>query len=681
MARRDREEDVAYSLARIEEAKRRDAARNDRWTDIEAIRYRQHPVPVPKRFLQQGLGVVRTSHVNRDIRTVVAITTETFPRIECPPVNESQREQERSSLVEKVMNAALRKLDSANGPQRPYKRAADTAATYGLGVHKLLYLPDAWDPSELARRVMADATEEDAEYLTRVERYKQGAPLPFLWQALDPRTFHGYYEAGKLVEVLEITRRGRLEVAERYRRYGVRYDRKEGRLTSSRWGRPEAEEALGADDSSAETLEFTEHWLLVPVGERKSKGTQQRVPGQRWTAVVRYLADGIVLHEQDMGYDRLPYFPFFGIATASASPQFEAQGVAEDIIGYAPALDFLLTLRQNWGYIAGYAMMLYRRQMPAGGVSGTPGVVPDVEAAIKALEVSPVAPIEFEPGVAKELLAGEDLSWMQPPPVGADLAQMPQILLELMREASIVPDVLRGKIEPNTPAYSSAQGLAAATRNIDPITDNHSLALTQLVQFLLWLIEHKHADAIYVDSPTQAEGKRVIGKKTRLRPEDIAGNYGVSVEITTLSQDRMIQLGQFLAQMQAQGAISMKELRQRGLQYQAPEEMDLEVLFERYVNSPKFEEEVWAGFQMLAKRAGVVLPSALPAAPPPGQPQPGMEGLMPPPGGAPMGPEAIMGPQASAVQPIAGAPAVQSPTPGLGLPLVSPVLGSGPVVG
>ena len=240
--RRKPEEQLAYTLARVEECKERDGERNTRWDTVEQIRYRQHKLPIPKRFSDQGLEPIRTSRVNQDIRTVVGIVTEAFPVIEVPQRDESRAAQEQSSLIEKSLNALLRKLDSGAGPHRPYKRASDAAAMFGLGVHKLLYLTDAWDADEFKQ----SAEETAAEYNERVQTYKEEAQLPFVWLSVDPRCFHGWYRLGQLTEVLEISKRQRFELADSYADQGVRLDRDTGRLVrrDRRLGVAQAESAL-----------------------------------------------------------------------------------------------------------------------------------------------------------------------------------------------------------------------------------------------------------------------------------------------------------------------------------------------------------------------------------------------------------------------------------------------------
>ncbi len=182
--RRSDDEQLAYVLRRADEARTRDGDRNALWNKIELRRHRKHELNIPVQAKQLGVEEIKTSFVNRDINTVVGINTEAFPVVHRPPQGTDQSDQDKSSLVEAWLNAALVQLDVAEDGSRTFVNASDAQAAFGMGVYRVLYKSELWDRDQFDQ----PEGEADKDYTKRVQEYKEQASIPIVWQSLDPRT-------------------------------------------------------------------------------------------------------------------------------------------------------------------------------------------------------------------------------------------------------------------------------------------------------------------------------------------------------------------------------------------------------------------------------------------------------------------------------------------------------------
>jgi hypothetical protein len=417
------------------------------------------------------------------------------------------------------------------------------------------------------------------------------------------------------------------------------------------------------------------------------------------------LADDAILQRIDTGYNRLPYFPFMGLSTSSRTPQYEAMGVADDVLDYVETVDRILTMWITWGTLAAYPMGLY--ELPP----GSPSMVDE--------ENNPITYLEWEPGTFKVAPAGSKLGWVSAPTIGADIQKLSELILKLTDRAGAIPDVMRGESKSGTPAWGLAQLLQTARRVFDPISTNFSIALSQACAFLQWLVENRVKGPVYALSEETADDGRTAQSYLPLKPSDVKGYYSCSVDIVTLTEDRRIQEGQFGIQLYQTGAIPMRELLETYLHYPAPEELMNERLVEDYRNSQQYKQML---YNRLAERIGMpeakqmgappeqvaaMAPQQVPpvGAPPGAMPPGGMNqqamiqamlrggaspagmqvpagmpastagapGASLPPGGPPLprpNAPAFVPPQA----PILGAPSPRVPVPGLGLPTLNPTL-------
>lgn len=615
--------EVGYIKELVQEADTQAAPTRKRWELIRQVRSRQHAIQIPEEFRKTNKEV-RTHFVGDILRTVKSSLTANFPSFTVPPAGPGDTKQRNSSLREKWSNAALLQMDSARLPKRVWPRLMDHAVTYGVGVSKLVYLPNAWadypQANLLTKRNVLRMS--DAEYQATVaqrEEYKQGR-LPFAWQAVDPRTWWGFYGEGQLRECVEVSERTVNEITSRY---NVSWDGT--KLRPGTVSEPYARD--NAPSTTRSTRTFVEHWT------------------PEW---VTYLCDDVVLQRWRHGYGKVPYFPFYGLSNDTADPGQEMESVVEHILDIVVLFDNLLTMWQNWAYLAAYPSAVVSGLENSGPLQLVDGTGED--------QMGPDNLMRYVPGAAQVLPPGWKREYEQPPPVGRDLMTIADLLRQFIER--VIPDIMRGVGHAGDAGYALNQLLTAARLVYDPITDNASLSLGEQIKFVWWLLQHRVGEKVYVWGDS-TEGK--TSKWLGLAPNDIFDYYSVVCKVEPLLPSNLIAEGQFWGQ-QAQGKLVTRNYaRERGLRIENPEEMEDAVIVQDALDEPDMRQ--WIKSRAL-KLAGMLdeveqakQDAAMAAAPLP----PGIEARL---NGGPPG----MG---------GGAPGVPgfdslAPMPGNGMPLQPP---------
>lgn len=439
-----------------------------RWEEIREVRARKHAIAIPDEY-RKTTQEVRTHFVGDILRTVKSSLIVNFPTFTVPPSGPGKGRQENSTLKEKWSNALLLHLDSERLPKRVWPRLMDYAVTFGIGINKIVYL--SWHDYPTAKRMFGKPvgalSEENYSRLSQArEDYKRGH-IPFAWNAIDPRSWWGFYSEGRLRECLEVTQR---TVNDLTSRYTVRWNPNNGRIEPEQVGEPHAPGTFLP--TTGVTREFIEHWT------------------DQW---VTYSCDDVVLAQWRHGYNRVPYFPFYGLSNETADPGLEMESVVEHILDIVKLYDTLLTMWQNWAYLAAF---------PSGVVEG-PDNAPAVTLpeAVGEQQTGP-ADMRFRPGVWEILPPGWKRRYDEPPTVGKDLMAVSDILRGFIERT--IPDVLRGIGRADQAGYAINQLITAARLIYDPITDNASLAIAKMMEFIWWLVEHKIKEPVYVWAPEAA---------------------------------------------------------------------------------------------------------------------------------------------------------------------------------
>jgi hypothetical protein len=468
---------------------------------------------------------IRTPLMNDLIQRLAGALSVNPPQFKVPPRprGNMDKNQRLSSKLEKWTTAWLNEMEHQEG-DRIYYRFLDYLCGDGHGVLKLVHREDFWDGYPTLDKDADSLTPDEAEeYSEKVANFKTGASLPFSLKVLDPLTFYPFYSERGLEEVLEVSKRPKIYLAKRFNLTAG--DR--GKLVSKTGQNVHMDSQISGD------CEYWEHWT-----------------------------------DKDV-----PYFHALGTQTSSREPDKEGLSVGHQLIHLIPALDSLLTMKTNSGFLSAYPS--FKRIRPIGAPSRVGELDDD--------EDPDAAGLEFEPGHIYDGLPGEDLAPVELPQVGQDVNQSIEMLLGIISKVGI-PSVLEGNHSPNrVSGFAYSEMLNVSRTKYTTIIRNASFAMESMVKFLWWLVEKRVGEEIYIWA-TDEDG---TAGWLSITPSDIGEYYNVKVIIEPLLPEDDIAQGQHAASMVQAGMWSKRFAREQKMGIPDPEAMEDEILVERAMEMPQ----------------------------------------------------------------------------------------------
>lgn len=577
------------------------------------------------------------------------------------PLDENQRkEQERASRMERWIRAAI--LGAPGRPSKLAKQAGEdwfrlgmeAALGDGRGIWECLPREDRWS-MEYGHPDREDADYRgeggDARYNSDKDRFLKMADFPFELNRVDTLCYHEVRQGGRVVEVVKIEKRAKRTI---YPRYGIRPTDQEG---VCEYGEPYPEE--DAPSSVEGECQVVTYWRADPKPRwRKMAGLDRReaVCDTVWVVEV----DGCRV---DGGYSYGPpwhplgYFAFHGTDTSLPDPMMKAVGVAFRLIRITDAIDELINMKM---IVARWASMpAWAKTTPEGGYSDVnAGAAGAAAAAVPSAASSGfMGNFTLEMGKGYEMYPGqkiEAITW--PQHAITILESLKNDLTELANLLGL-PPIMRGDI-PNAGAagYLAAQLIAQAKTALAPALDNATAAMHDLIQWVLWQVEHRFEEGVPIWYTSSKRGSNLGGGKSYggegswnwLTPEVVDGRYDMELTLEPLLPVDKIQKAEAsLNQVQAR-AISMRRHREEGLELEDPDEEEEQIHAEELLQSPllKLPRQVRAAIRLgyLEPAQGVAFLTA----------QLGI-----PPGQAAQQAGVVLGPNG---QPISGGVALPTPT-------------------
>lgn len=520
-------------------------SRNVLIKEVRSLRFMEKPVYVPPSYGQSTVEI-RTPLMNDLIQRLAGALSVNLPQVKCPvrPRGDQAKNQRLSSKIEKWTQAFLAEIEHQEN-DRIFYRFLDYLCGDGHGILKLIHRDDFWDGYPQASKDASDMSEEELdEFKDSVANFKTGALMPFSLKVIDPLTFYPLYSERGLEEVLEISKRPKIYLAKRFN------------LTAGDNGKMVTKigRAFNKDSSIAGDAEYWEHWTQTDVAFFVDRRCVE-----------------IVQHK----YGRVPYFHALGTQTSSREPDKEGLSVGHQLIHLLPALDSLLTMKTNSGFMQAYPA--FKRTRPV----GAPGRLPEDFGD----EIADDGAVEFEPGHIYDGLAGEDLEAVTIPPVGQDVNQSIETILGLISKVG-VPSVLEGMHSPNrVSGFAYSEMLNVSRTKYTTIIRNASFAMEAMIKFLWWLIEHRVGEEVAIWGQAE-EGE---SEWLELGPKDIGNYYNVKVIIEPLLPEDDISQGQHAAAMVQAGMWSKRFARESKMGIPDPEAMDDEILVERAMEMPQIQ--------------------------------------------------------------------------------------------
>jgi hypothetical protein len=543
-----------------------------------ALRALLHEVKIPDAY-KTTTEVVKTPLLADMVQRTTATLTVNEATYHATPLGSSDQAQDISSLKEKWLPAAYRRMEQEER-RRTFRMLMSAAIGDGMAVSQLLWKPQAWSPWPRRK-----ADEEGEQYTKRTAEHTIKRPFPFALRDLDPLSYYYFDRDSGGREVLIVKRLPLGPTAKALRVY-----RQDGRWIE---GQPGKE--IPPTESTSKDVEVWEHW---DEGE------------------VTYALDGEQAKVMKNPWPEPPFVDFAGLSSHERVPERSFLPVTFAFEHLIPFLDRLLTMKSNWMYMAAFPQPVLH--LTLSHMQQLVSTLPPEQARANTPMV--------ELGKLLTLYEGEDFSYASLPPVGDDLNQLLQWTMQMIDAAGMSP-IMRG-ISPGADAtgYLANQMMTAARLAYDPITDNSQFAKAKEAWLVLWGTDH-----LCKGQPVPVWGEHP--KKGRndwlmLGSKEIDGHYDIECKIEPLLPSNFIMEGQFgISQVQG-GAISMKTHREKYLHISAPEDEEKQILLEKVKASPVYEDLM---MKRIALKAGLMWPPPTPPAPPP------MPGAMP---GAPV-PEAM----------------------------------------
>ncbi len=455
----------------------------------------EHAVNIPKEY-RAITKEVRTPYLRDAWSRISASLVSKSPVVQVQPKDEA-REDYRAAAADASRwdMAAVERLNKQLGEDVVYN---DTSALVrdGESVLKVVHQPNAW--ANFPRLTGTDA----AETLKSQTDFKRGVDLPIAWRNVDRLSMlfgDGEYGDEWALES------GEYPLPYIKARYGLTRDQN-GELVdphSRLGGKPKPEGYLQSSGGRCVKLEFFD--------------------ADEWHVLI----DGI----EPTGWPKKnPYSPFKPYFRAKAH---ESESLLYSLLWLVPRLDELLTMKLNWAYLGSY---------PNPVISSTPGqdTMPDLSGPIGDSPLAGGKKLTWEPGKLMELPPGQQLSFLVPPPIGADTNDLLNILRSLIEIAG-VPSVMRGTSAGGDSGYLANQMMAAAAMHYKLAGAALQRQHEQALDFIHWMIPNLIKQTVWV------QGWQEIDAKTN-RPKTRAGRAWLA-----LSPD---QQGQNMAPVSKLGPVS-----------------------------------------------------------------------------------------------------------------------------
>lgn len=566
--------------------------RNERIEKIRTVRRMQNKLEddkgrslIPDRYRKIPLDI-HLPLVRDAGQRISASLTANYMKIIIPPWSNKPEAVKASGKREVVLNAGIKRLEEESG--RPtFRRIISSAIYTGWGVHGLWYKPDHW--SGFPRK----GKESPDEYMDRVDEFKMGRRLPFMWRHIPTETFYPVLNEGQIGQVM-ISRE--VPIYDCSREFNLDITTLRGYKGVGTAILPEGVKR------NFETITVTEYWddmhcqYLVGTG-----------------------AKATIIEEIEHGYGQVPFFICYGDQGEDDDPTFIAESPMWPVAMMQPILEALLTLKCNIAWIYGYPTPVIETPLEA-------------EVGIKIDEdTGEPAPLDWELGDVQTLGRGQKVTFpLQQASAGPDIDDLIQFLLSMADRASL-PALARGEgVGSDWSGYLMAQLNAAIRNRLQEMVNSIEGSLGGLVEFWQCLIEKKLKTPMVVDTGPS-------GGILQLGPKDIRKYYKAQVRLNADIPQNMAVVSQTAIQLVRAKLWS----RRRGMEAVSVDDPTAEaeeILLDELLEFPEVKA---LAIQLAGKEVVEALQKEAGAAAPP----PGMAG----------DPAAITGPPAPGTPPAPGA--------------------------
>tara|TARA_R100000049_G_C1950214_1_gene97465 strand:+ start:893 stop:2614 length:1722 start_codon:yes stop_codon:yes gene_type:complete len=370
--------------------------------------------------------------------------------------------------------------------------------------------------------------ESNAEYLERIDslRYKQ---FPFHWEHIPTASYFPSYDEEGLATVLTIQSRVSIDIAKRFRLLPD----SSGNLVK-----------VGGDTANPfpSSVEYKELWTRDHYA---------------------YLVGDEVMQSGKHSYGEVPFFNAVSSVCSSGKPADQGISLAYPLISIQDQIEDIMTGKSNWGWLNFYPTWKLK---PLGEDAMLPANYK----------------IERVSGEAFVPPSGFDAGWEGAPPVGAEINDMLIRILQMAESLSLAP-ILRANVPSSEMSgVTAAMMVTIAQTQFGIAVDNLARSFNQMAGFMLRRIEKNLKKPVPL-------WKKDKDKWEELGPEDINGYYEVEHTLEPVVEAIKQIKYTWLQQAQQVGVVSMRYLREEGVNLSSPEKMEEEVNTEVLFNRPEIQ--------------------------------------------------------------------------------------------
>ncbi len=422
------------------------------------------PVRIPHEY-QVITREVRTPFMRDAWLRIASALVKDQPIPSVEPRDETDAAKRAADIAGRWLQAGMAEMDKQRNGMNTVYESARMLVRDSESVLKVVHRPDAW-----ANFPLRDEQEDADQYLARVQAHKKskGVRWPFAWRVVDRLTM--YFGDGEYGDEWALEY-GEYPLPYLGSQYGMTYDH-----SAKQWVNPRLK--LGGTpyaygEYAAASTGFDYALSSGSTGRAKKWEYWDR----NWWAVV---IDGFMAPGFPKPNPYAPWLPYFRAVSDPALYSLRF---------LVPALDNLLTMKQNWAYLSAFPVPVLEsvetgQQFPLDALPlGDEGVRPKWKWAPGKLNVPPV---------------GYRFDFMKPPPGGSDIDSLINIHRELIDIAGI-SSIFRGQSPGSrTPGYAINQLLAAANLMYRSLGESLQHQFELAGEFMLMCVQKVVQDDVYV---------------------------------------------------------------------------------------------------------------------------------------------------------------------------------------
>lgn len=459
---------------------------------LRKLRFMKGRTAAPKPFQRVLAGGLRSPMSYRLVQTVVGMICRERPQYKRIPLDKDDRDA--ASRLQASADPLIQDLERL--ARKPlYWHFEDALVADGRAVMK--GYRDAWTGFP-----QPHDDEEDEDYNRRVAAFVMaGSSHPLRMRVIDTLQFKVPQTDYEPPYVLETGKRPILGVMDSF---GLKFGTNNKLVTHDG---ATAFHSLELPSGIGPTMDVEELWMNDCV--------YVRIGGDVYKA------------DNDLGF--IPYEWTSGETSSHPDLALQNLSILYPFAGIEPWLNTMLTVLASWGIIGGTPILWTSRKLPPGS-----GSVPDTAPNLS----------EIPLGKRIDLGVGGEIGFVQPPPVGREVLEFIQFLVQFLDRAGL-PEVAYGAVGTRTPGTAFQGALEQALSKVNPIVSSSERAWASIVQMQWRMVEAMGKPMIVTGtgpSPSDLFKRKRLGRFV-IDPKDIHGYYDLHAKIAVGNTQDAISKG------------------------------------------------------------------------------------------------------------------------------------------